>query len=226
MPIPSVTDIVVNLDDLTAIFGLNAALIGDVVVDVLTSYTPGRSADVSEHPVEAGLDIANARVIRPQTITMECILTDPDYSGANVAKAALSGSLGNLVTSWRDKRDRLEELFESNTLLNVSTYEKKYSNMVITGMIPDRRSATSGGYFVTVELREIRVVDSDFFTISQDDVPKEVEELASDEQKTVAEKIKPKKRNAGTVAASAASDNNDSILHSLVGGITGVESGT
>ena len=226
MPIPSVTDIVTNLDDLKSIFGLNPALIGDVVVDVLTSYTPGRSADISEHPVEAGFDIANARVIRPQELTMECILTDPDYSGANIAKAALSGSLGSLATSWRDKRDRLDDLFESNALLTVSTFEKTYKNMVITSMIPDRRSDTSGGYFVTVELKEIRIVDSDFFTISPDDIPKEVESLASDEQKTVTTEVKPKKKNLGNKSTTAASSSNDSTLHGLTGGVPGVTSGT
>jgi hypothetical protein len=219
MALPTAADALFNLDALAELLGFNPTVIGDVIVDVCTSYTPSRDADISEHPVEAGFDIANARVIRPQSLTMDCILTDPDFSGSNIAMAAISGTLGNLTTSWRDKRDRLNEIFEADELITVATYEKTYDNMVIKSIIPDRRASTANSYAFTIELQEIRVIESDFFGISPDDIPKEVVDAASDQQKTVTEKVKPKKQQKGSRSTTAATEGNETILHGLTGGV-------
>jgi hypothetical protein len=208
-----ISDVANNFDNLGELFGLTQAAIGDVVVDVARSYTPSSAADLSDHPVEDGFDISNARVIRPHSLIMECILTDPDFSGGNIATAALTGSLGNLTTSWRDKRDMLNEMFESSDLITVSTPEKTYDNMAIVSITPDRRAATGNAYFFTIELREVKIVKSDIYGFSPDDLPVD----ASDAQAVAAEQVKPASVAKGKASPSAATAEETSVLSAITG---------
>lgn len=162
MAFPNAADIVNNPSELRELFGLTPAVIGDVVVDVVQVYTDPTDVDVTYHPVEAGYDISDSRTVRPQYLSMDIILTDPDFSGTNIGRSIISGTFDyNINNSWRDKRDRLRELVASDELITVTTSEDLFSNMTITSLRPERNAQTANAYFCTVELQEIIVVASE-----------------------------------------------------------------
>jgi hypothetical protein len=159
-----------NVDELRAYFGLNAVLIGDLPIDVLRSETPVYDYDLTEHPVESGFDITDARIERPIGVTLECILTDTDLSARAVGTAALNDTLG--YDSWKDKRDRLYEIRDSSEVLDVVTPLDRYESMTITSLRVDQTPGTASALFFRVDLREVRFVSSIITGVDDAAVPK------------------------------------------------------
>jgi hypothetical protein len=161
MALPSAADIISNPGDIKSLFGLNPATIGDLAVDISETYTTPRIAQITERPVETGFPVTDARSIQPQLITMECMFFDPSVAGKDIAKQAIQGTLvQSLTTSWREKRDRLYEIFYSQELISVSTYREDFDNVVITEIIPETNARLANCFRCTVHMREIRQVTS------------------------------------------------------------------
>lgn len=217
MGFPSAADVVSNPGSLRELFGLTPAKIGDLAVDLAITYSAPREATVTERPVEKGFAVSDARYIKPQYITMECIFTDPDVSGGNVARQASNGTLRqSLTTSWREKRDRLYELFETQELLEVSTPEQDYENMVILEILPDRRASTANAFFCTVNLREIRQVSSAIGIVDPNSIPKKAREKESTGQKTAREKRRPPSQDQGRQQTTTATEKEKTTLAGIV----------
>lgn len=218
MALPTGTSIVSDLDSLKEQFGLIPVMIGDVIVDVVTSYSDPIEAEITEFPVEAGADITDHRRIRPQYVTMEVILSDPDFSGTNIAKSAISGTLSSqLKNGWRDKRDRLLEIAASNDLITVQTPEKQYNSFTILSVRPTRTAQTANAYFCTVEMREVRVVSSELSEIDPSSIPKDVQDKQTDAQKS-ASKRSQKNQGKGKNPARKAKQQESTILNNLIFG--------
>jgi len=162
--------IIRNVQELRDFFGINPVLIGDLPIDVLRSETPVYDYNLTEHPVESGFDVTDARVARPIGVTLECILTDTDLSASAVGFAALNNTLG--FDSWKDKRDRLKEIMESSEVVDVVTPLDKYESMTITSLRMDQTPNTAMALFFRVDLREIRFVSSLITGVDEAAVPK------------------------------------------------------
>jgi hypothetical protein len=220
MGFPTAADVVSNPGELANLFGLNPATIGDLAVDLAISYTDPSTAEVTERAVESGMPITDARQILPQRLTMDCIFTDPDVSGGNIARQALSGTLSQaLTTSWRDKRDRLREIFDNQEVISVSTYEDDFHEMVIISITPDRRASTANAYFCRVEFREIKIVSSEFSLIDAAQIPKEAaeqESTAAGGQKEQREKRSPGTQNKGKNQTNTATEQESTWAYDLV----------
>lgn len=214
MGFPTAADVLTNLDSLKELFGLNPSLIGDIPVDLVVSYTPGFSAEITRHPVESGTSITDARIIAPDFLTMECVFTDPEFSGINIAKQAFSGTLGaSLTTSWRDKRDRLYEIANGDEVITVFTPSASYESMLISDIRPEINSSTANAFFFTVDFEKVRIVDSEISLIDAALIPKELKEKEAqvnkndpagktkrDNANKLKEPEKPKGKNQGETA--------------------------
>lgn len=227
MGFPTATEVLTNLDSLKELFGLNPSLIGDIPIDLVISYTPGFSAEITRHPVESGFQVTDARIIQPDFLTMECVFTDPEYSGINIAKQAISGVLGaSLTTSWRDKRDRLYEIANSDEVITVFTPSAAHDSMLISDIRPDITSSTSNAFFFTIDFEKVRIVDSEISLIDEKLIPKEVREKEAAANKAdpagktareKAKKIKKPKSSKGKNQGETATNKQGSIATNLIG---------
>jgi hypothetical protein len=218
MGFPSAGNLISDPSSIRQSMGLVASKIGDVIVDVVRSYSPPRESEITDRPVEAGFDITDARIIKPQSITMDIILTDPDFSGANLAKAALSGTFTQQLTmGWRDKRDRLYEIFNTNELIEIATTEAVYSSMMLIDIRPERRAATANAFFCTIEAREVKIVSSEMAIVDATSVPKKVQKKETDDHKTAGKRKKPPS-NKGKKKGETATTKKSSILNSMIFG--------
>jgi len=161
---------ITNKQELKDYFGLNANLIGELPIDVLTSVQPIHNWDVTEYPVEEGFDITDARIKKPIGLVLDCIFTDPDFSARSAGKAALNGTWN--TDSWQDKRDKLYEYSDSEEVIDVLVDGTQYESMVITNIDPNRVASTSNAYFVKIELKFIRVAASKISDVDESQIPK------------------------------------------------------
>lgn len=215
MALPVGSSIVSDLDSLKEQFGLIPVMIGDVHVDVVKSYSAPVYVELTEFAVEAGMAVSDHRRVLPQSVMMEIVLTDPSTAGLAIAKAAISGTLeSDLANGWRDKRDRLLEISNSDKLITVQTPEKLYSSFTITSIRDERTAQTLNSFSCTVEMRELRKVSSALADVDLSSVPKSVEEKQTDAQKD-ASKRSSRTQGQGNNPARNAKKRESTILYNL-----------
>ena len=216
MAFPSVANIINNPGELKQLFGLIPTTIGDVIVDCLPSFSDSMDADITGHPIETGFEITDARTIRPQQITLECIFTDPDYSGGNIARSALAGTLSSQMNStWRDKRERIIEIFKNSEIVDVNTPDGSFDSMLILSIKPERTPQTMNAWFATIELRHVKIVSSEIINVSAAEIPGKVETAAQKTAKKRKSAVKPK----ATQQGQAATQSQSSILNDLASAV-------
>ena len=202
--------IIRNVQELRDYFGLNPVLIADLSIDVLRSETPIYDFEVTEHPVESGFEIADARIARPIGVTLEIILTDTELSASAVGFAALENSLG--YDTWRDKRDRLYEIKDSNELIDVVTPLGTYESVTISSIRIDQTPSTSQALFCRVDFREVRIVSTEINNVNDDEVSKLKRAKKNDSKKKI-----NSKKDKGTKQTQDSTPKQQSLLKSWVG---------
>jgi hypothetical protein len=142
------------------------------------------NADISDNPVEKGLDITDNINIRPLEISLTMKQSDtpialPTIIGAAVTGAGILGSqvagaagqkIASGVTSLLLKKDtkglsrtcyeEFRKLFESKSLITVQTGLDLFPNMAIASIQFNRNQNTGKSIDFTVRLRQIRLVSS------------------------------------------------------------------
>lgn len=210
---------IADMGSLMDLFFQSPPMIGDIVIDVLLDESPTYDYVVTEHPVEAGLDITDTRIERPTGLTLECILADTAFDPASLAKAALSGNLS--MDSWKDKKDTLYKLKALNKTLDVSTPLNYYKNMMITNISPNATAEKGGAFFFRIEFREIRIVASVIGYVDPSMLPADlasVAEGASSGAGGAAQKAGPAASEGTAPAAeTATSEANQSVAAGLAG---------
>jgi hypothetical protein len=187
-------------------------LIGELQVDVLRLETATYDYDITERPVETGLDITDARIAKPVTLVMEGILADTDFSissvAANVAGAIQGGGF-NLDT-WQDKKDALLTLAESNEVIDITTPLNIYFNFMILSVRIDQDKDTSQACFFRAEFKEVRQVSLLSTFVDESQIPKKLQKKKT-ATNTKAQGKASKKGQQGKKATKAAPEKDSSI---------------
>ena len=174
------------------LFKKQRASIGTVQLDASVSETHESKVEVTEHPVERGVNISDHARALPQSLRIEGLVSNfhlPYPSAALTAR--LSGSTqysarpdlaGNRAEEAYSELLRLKDAAE---LITVVTAIQTYENMLITDLnIP--RDATSGdGLRFSINLKQITIVNSR--TVEQpvsEDKPKKKRDLGNVNSKT------------------------------------------
>jgi hypothetical protein len=167
MGIPSPAGIVSNPSSLMDIFRSTPILIGDIVVDVLVSESPVYDFDITARPVEAGLDITDARIAKPVALALECIITD------DIIELSLSSALSLLggIQTWKDKKNKLFELKDSNQLIDVITPLDTYDDMSIASIQIDQNKSNSTALFFRISFKNIKLVKTAFGLVDDSAIP-------------------------------------------------------
>lgn len=213
MAITEIAGIIKDPSKLKDIFGSTPTMIGDVVIDVLLSESPSHEWDVTKHPVEAGLDVSDSRYKRPVSVTLDCILTNPDFSVTNIASTLIGGGNPFKIIPWEEKRDALTELMDQNKLVDVITPNGEYSSMMVTSAAPMFDKDKSKAYFFRITLEHLIMVSSDITSVDDSQIPEALKKAAQ----PAAKKKTAKAANAGKKAAGKATEKKESILFKLVG---------
>ena len=135
-----------------------------IVVDASVSESHAVSGEVSDHPVESGIDIVDHYRVLPRQLEIEAIVTDTPIStglpGATLVNSVvglINGDEKPSANAWNE----LNRFFDEAVVLEIFTSLKRYKSMVLTDLQVTRNAGTAQGIRFTATAREIRFVDTE-----------------------------------------------------------------
>lgn len=136
---------------LDLLFGVTKAQIGSITLDASVSEDHGSEADVTEHPVEAGADIADHVRVRSPRLTINGVISNTPISLFN-----FGATRDRAVDTWQN----LKDLQAQAARLDVVTTLETYPDMVIESLSTTRDAARGDSLHFTATLRQITTVES------------------------------------------------------------------
>ena len=121
-----------------------------VIVDVVVTEQHASDSDVTDHPVEVGVDITDHFRPKPRGLKLDCMLTDTPIGPGQFAQPGRS----------RDAYAVLERLKDTGVLITLTTKLRQYENLLIANLGAPIDSSTGDGLKFSMTLREIRTVES------------------------------------------------------------------
>ena len=121
--------------------------IGFATVDVAIEMEHARDAQVTEHPVETGVVIADHVVLRPARVNISGFVTDTPLfaSGLNLGSARSSATFF-----------MLQNMFEARTPIMVLTPRRLYTSMIIDRLsMPESREGALRFECSLVEIKQV-----------------------------------------------------------------------
>jgi hypothetical protein len=127
-------------------------------IDVAVSEEHSRTADVTEHEVERGSNIADHVRVKPAQVTVTCVVSDTPI-GKMVSERGFDG-VGFIVPS-DDARAFLLRLLERREAVTIETSVGTYDNMVLVSITEPRNVGTGKAMRFSATFREIRFIDNE-----------------------------------------------------------------
>jgi len=184
-----------------------------IEIDVLRIDERVNRWEITRFPVEKGLDISDVRYKLPDFVRIEGTLTDTQLDPRSIGTTLLAtGTFG--FATWQDKKKALEELANSNEIIEITTRMHFYPKMQITFLRAIHDKDTSGCYPFVLEAEEIRVVSSTSVDVDPSQLPKELQDKETEGQKE-ARKKKKKPKNSGKKAPKTATEKDVDPLRKL-----------
>lgn len=157
----------------TLVFKMTRAAIGSVELDASVSEVHTADAEITEHPVEAGANISDHIRQKPDTLTMEGLVSNTplpapssDLTFRRTAGSVQFDSRSELEparagTAYRD----LLSIKESGTLVTVVTALRVYERMAIKNLSVPRDVKTGQAVRFTAQLVQVLTVESKTVTV-------------------------------------------------------------
>lgn len=191
----------------------------DLLIDVSLSEDHERTAQLTDSPVEVGVDMSDHRRVGPALLTMQSLVAgttqaiDVDqFRGfdfrrpEDVEDAIRAAMLDRPVVRPKDAYAELEQLFAQAKLLTITTELRVYERMAITSLRVHRDSNTGDALVFNATFREVVLASSQIVTIT-----------ATQTSVKSAETQKPLGPKA---TAPAPAEVDESVARSFVGGAT------
>lgn len=138
-------------------------VIGGYEIDVAVVEEPSFTNEVTEHPVEAGSDVADHVNAKPVIVVVEGIVSDTPI-GPLADRRAADALEGELLPS-DDAFSRLVAISEARQPVTVETSRRIFQNMVLESL-SERRDASSGEAFrFRATFHQVRLVTNQRTTI-------------------------------------------------------------
>lgn len=135
---------------------VNHVKIGDLVVSSLHGLDDPISLQIAQHKVQTGSTIAYSAVDQRNSISMDIMLANPDYTVDGALAATATGNVSTLTDTWRDKKKQLYEIMDTRTIVDVQTHEELYSNCLVQAIYPSYDVDENWDcFFATVVLERI-----------------------------------------------------------------------
>jgi hypothetical protein len=129
--------------------------------DVDLSRMHRREAMLTDFPVEDGTTITDHVIIRPDTLTMEIMVSDTPLA-ANTAYR----EVGSLLSRSQRAVEKLDKVFRDKRLLTVATPLFYYESMIITSLEIPEDQEHAGAAYASISFRELQFAQSQAVLIS------------------------------------------------------------
>lgn len=151
------TDLIQSIRD-GEIGVIDQILIGDLVVSALFGLDAPETLTLTNRKIQDGADMATMAINDRTVITMDICLANPEISIDGALTAAITGDIGTLTETWRDKRDELRQMRDERQVIDVQTQDDLYESFLITGLYPIFDSDENWDAFIcSVVLEKVRV---------------------------------------------------------------------
>jgi hypothetical protein len=199
---------------LTLLYRKNPTTIDSVVLDASVTQSHVTEVEVTEHPVETGAAISDHARKKPDTLSIEGIVSNTPMSRSQDHRIIATQS-GNLSTNVledhpadrpgyaEDAYAKLLALADSGKLITIVTSLRTYDSMVLTNLTVPRDAKTGDVLRFTANFKRVRVVTNKTTVVKVAKVPR-----AKGKQKTGKQVAKP---------ASDAATTDNSIAMDLFG---------
>lgn len=191
MGTPSAANLITDREELKTYFGSTPNLIGDVPVDVLRNEAAQYTFLTTDHPVEDGASMTDARIKQPDAVRLSCIISN-DLSDVSIG--SITQVVRGRTQTWREKLARLFEIRDNNELIEVTTPLQVYTNLTITNLNIEQTPETSQALFFTVELKKLRLVSAQLEQVSASSIPKRKKKKKTDDNDKTDDKTKKKQQ--------------------------------
>lgn len=178
------------MGDVSLIYQRTPGRIGALELDATLTETHSAENEVTEHPVETGVNIADHIRPKPKTLTLRGIISNAPITRAqrdNAATLAAQGSLGRAESAYT----QLLALADGGTTVQVATSLKVYEAMAIKSLSIPRDIKTGDVVDFTATFTEVRVVSSKVVDVTNLLRAKKAAELG---KKPAAPAAQPEKR--------------------------------
>jgi hypothetical protein len=133
--------------------------VSSLELDATLSESPQFDSEVTEHPVEAGFNIADGIRNKPISLTLEGFVSNTPIMQERDAKET-GGFLKGNPGRANEALAILEQLREAQDVVKVVTRMREYPSMAITSIKATRDSKTGDALSFTMSLKQVRVVSS------------------------------------------------------------------
>lgn len=127
--------------------------IGDVIPGVVLREQHRDTLDITEHPVDRGVVIADHAIKRPAEVTIEC-----GWSASPAGQSFLSLVPAPAQKTPTEIYQRLVKMMNDLELVDVLTGKRKYSNCLLIELETETDKDTENALICRATFREIRIV--------------------------------------------------------------------
>lgn len=159
----------------TFIYRPRLATIATLTLDAAVREMHLAELEVTDHPVESGVDITDHARERPEELTIEGIISDTPLNAAQAARAnakagpslqpptvAPLGRPGLAQAAYEE----LRRIKARRELITVTTKLHTYQNMMLVSLEVPRDGQSGDALRFTVRLRQVRVVSAQTASVS------------------------------------------------------------
>lgn len=167
---------------LNILFGQQKAKIGSITIDASVEETHESSADLTENPVEEGAKITDHVQLKPNTLTINGVISDTPITFALLDDiTGIVNTVGRFLGKTSrsvDAYNKLVELQKTREPFKVVTGLKVYSNMILTNLSVNRTASTANAIHFTATMQEIRIAKTSTTGLSESIAP-DAKDIAS-----------------------------------------------
>lgn len=221
MGIPDVANLVQNPNELLERFGLAPARINDIVIDVLKVELPSYEFDITEHPVEDGTPVSDMKIKKPPIVVIDAIFADAEFDAVGIITKFIGTGTPSFLSTWQDKQSAIYDLMDSDDeKITLTTEHYIYPDMLLKAVRPVREVDKVRAWFVQLEFKHVKIVQTEVSDILAGDLPEEVKnDPVKAEKATDSKKKQAKKTDRGKQQTQEASKPRKSILRQTAEGL-------
>ena len=158
---------------LELVFGdVRRAKIGVVTLDASVEEQHRKQNEITEHPVEEGVNISDHIRRRPAEITIQGVITDtPLYITPSLFAPNPVDGRASTQARVAAAYDRLEQIMDDGELIDVVTTLRDYQNMHPTSFEVTRNAETGNVLSFRMALREVKTAIAEELSVPDPEDP-------------------------------------------------------
>lgn len=181
------------MPELTLLFKTTPAKIDQLVLDASVTESHTGEVEVTEHPVEQGANIADHARPKPDSVTIEGIVSNTPLSHAQATRItesqgvtfettsladAIAGQAGNAESALATLRD----LKDNPRLVTIVTALHTYDSMILISLSVPRDARSGDALRFTATFRQVRLVSNKTTTQTVAKEPKAKKKVSTGKQ--------------------------------------------